>query len=158
MMRFLMCVMAVAALAACKPNGATTQQANNPQDLQIEIHRYGAMLGQTAQLTENKPGTSMAEPADPKELARTLRETVWRYNVQRSDLCGKNLYVEVSCGPAFEPVWMAEPADAAPSFDELKQRSEAVGAEVQKLWNAICEDARRGVTDAQEKMAVCPME
>lgn len=157
MMRVLMCVLAVAALAACKPN-ATTTQANNPQDLQIEVHRYGAMLAETASLTENKPGTSMAEPADPKELARVLRETVWRYNVQRSDLCGKNLYTEVSCGQAFEPVWMAEPADVAPSMDELKTRSEAVGTEVQKFWNAICEDARRGVTDPQEKMAVCPME
>src|SRR5262249_23039605 len=149
--------LAVAALAACKPNGPA-QQANNPQDLQVEVHRYGAMLSETAQLTDNKLGTSMAEPTDPKELARVLRETVWRYNVQRSELCGKTLYTEVSCVPAFEPVWMSEPADAAPSMDELKTRSQAVGDEVQKFWSAICDDARRGVTDPQEKMAVCPME
>ena len=158
MMRALLCVLAVAALVGCKPNGAHQQQAHNPQDLHIEIGRYGAMLGETSELTAQKPGTSMADPADPKQLARMLRETVWRYNQQRSELCGKNLYVEVSCGPAFEPVWMSEPADAAPSFDELEQRSDAVGGEVQKLWGAISEDARRSVTDAAEKQAVCPME
>ena len=158
MKRALLCVLAIAALVACKPNATTQPQAHNPQDLHIEIGRFGAMLSETAGLTENKPGTSMADPADPKELARMLRETVWRYNGQRSDLCGKNLYVEVSCGPAFEPVWMSEPADAAPSFDELKQRSDAVGGEVQRFWDAICEDARAGVTGQTEKMAVCPME
>src|SRR5262245_32488760 len=99
MMRVLI-VLAVAALTACKPQGAA-QQANNPQDLNIEIGRYSAMLNTTQQLTAEKTGTSMAEVTDPKVLARRLRETVWQYNVQRSELCGKNLYTEVSCGPAF---------------------------------------------------------
>ena len=37
----------------------------------------------------------MADPTDPKELARALRETVWQYNVERSELCGENLYTDV---------------------------------------------------------------
>ena len=158
MVRALLCVLAVAALVGCKGNTTTQQQAHNPQDLHTAIGRYGAMLGETSALTAQKPGANMADSADPKELARMLRETVWRYNQQRSELCGKNLYTEVTCGPAFEPVWMSEPADAAPSFDELKQRSDAVGGEVHKLWNAICDDARRAATNSAAKQAVCPMQ
>jgi hypothetical protein len=159
MKRALICVLALAALVACKPNGTTTpEQVNNPQDLHVEIGRYGVMLHQAADLTAQKPGTSMADPADPKELARSLRETVWQYNAQRSELCGRNLYTDVTCGPALEPVWLAEPADAAPSFDELKQRSQAVGAEVMKLWNAVCDDARRGTTDTTQRQLVCAIE
>src|SRR5262245_20222019 len=110
MRRVLICMLALAALGACKPNAPAQQQVHNPQDLHVEIGRYGVMLNQAGELTAHKPGTSMADPADPKQLARALRETVWRYNAQRSDLCGRNLYAELTCGPALEPVWLSEPA------------------------------------------------
>jgi hypothetical protein len=158
MKRALVLVVAVLALWACKPSGTATPQANNPQDLQIEIGRYGVMVNQAAALTAQKPGTSMAEPSDPKEMARSLRETVWRFNVERSELCGRNLYAEVSCTPALEPVWMSEPADASPSLSELSERSQLVGQEVQKFWSAVCDDARRAVADPQQRRQVCAIE
>lgn len=158
MMRVMICVLAFVALAACKQNNAVHDVATNAQDLHIEIGRYGAMLNETAHLTEGKTGTGLSDPADVKELARSLREAVWTYNVQRSELCQRNLYTEVSCGPALDPVWMTEPADTAPSLADIQQRSQDVGGEIQKFWGAICDDARRGVRDANERMAVCPME
>ena len=151
-------VLAFAALAACKQNNAVQQTANNAQDLHSQIARFGAMLGETAALTANKPGTGLALASDPKELARALRETVWQFNVQRSQLCARNLYTDVSCGPALEPVWMAEPADAGPSLTELQQRSADVGQEIQKFWGAICDDARRRVTTPSQRQSICPLQ
>ena len=78
--------------------------------------------------------------------------------IQRSELCAKGLFTEVACGPAYEPVWISEPADAAPSLEDIQIRTTAVHQEVQRLWGAVCDDARSRVTDEQEKMAVCPME
>ena len=56
MMRALICVLAVAALVACKTECDDHLRLTNPQDLHIEIGRYGVMLGQTAEMTAEKPG------------------------------------------------------------------------------------------------------
>lgn len=132
----------------------------NPQDLHIEIGRYGVMLSHVTNLThEMAPAANVpSDPATPVALARQLRETVWEYNLERSRLCSDGLYTAVSCGPVFNPVWLADAADAEPTLQELKQRADAVGAEVMPFWNAVCEDVRAHETDDQAKMTVCAIE
>lgn len=151
------------ALAACGQTGekgpaAPAQaEAPDPFDLSIQIGRAGHMLSTVESLTESRVGSAELDSSSPTELARNLRETVWEYNVQRSELCAKGLFAEVSCGPAYEPVWISEPADAAPTLEEIQTRTSALHEEVQRLWAAVCDDARAGVPE-EEQMAVCPME
>jgi hypothetical protein len=148
-------------VAACGQTGQKAPEAPegpNPSDLNIEIGRYGAMLTQIEDHTRERPGASEVEADDPRDLARRLRETVWEYNLERSRLCAKGLYAELTCGPAYEPVWISEPPTATPSLQDVQTRTNAVGDEVLRLWNAVCEDARSRVRDEQERMYVCPME
>lgn len=153
-----------AALAACGQSaekGSETPAASaqtDPFDLHIEIGRYGVMLSQVQSLTRERPGSAEADPSAPGELARNLRETVWEYNLIRSQLCAKGLFTEVACGPAYEPVWISEPANAAPTLAEIEARADAVGEETMRLWNVVCEDARARETDEQERMYVCAIE
>ena len=152
------------ALAACgqssekAPAAPAAEQGVDPSGLQIEIGRYGAMLGQVRGLTAERPGSAELDPTAPREIARALRETVWEFNVDRSQLCAKGLFAEVACGPAYEPVWISEPASAEPTLEDLQIRSTALGEEVMRFWDAVCEDARTRVEDAQEKMYVCAIE
>ena len=151
------------ALAACGQNAEKAQTPATPQgpdaaDLHIQIGRAGAMLASVEGLTSERTGNTETPLTDPAELARNLREVVWRYNIERSDLCAKGLFTEVACGPAYEPVWISEPSTAQPTLEEIQSRTSAVNDEVQRLWGAVCDDARSRVTDEQEKMAVCPME
>lgn len=150
-------------LAACGQSTATKAPEPphelNPQDVQIEIGRYGVMLDHVTSLTSETPAaTAEADPTAAVQLARRLRETAWRYNLERSQLCEKGLYTAVSCGPVFNPVWLADAPDAQPTLQELKQRADALGAEVQPFWTAVCEDARTHETDEQAKMYVCAIE
>jgi hypothetical protein len=150
-------------VAACGQTGEKAKApeapaAIEPFDLHIEIGRYGAMLNQVEEHTRARPGTGEVDPAQPHQLARSLRETVWEYNLARSQLCAKGLFSDVACGPAYEPVWISEPASAEPSLQDLQVRANALGDEVMRLWNAVCADARSRVEDEQEKMYVCPME
>lgn len=133
-------------------------EAANPADLNIEIGRYGVMLDHVTAQTNERPGAAEENVEDPRVLARRLRETVWEYNLERSRLCAKGLYAEVTCGPALVPVWISEPDTATPSVEDLQIRSAGVGAEVMRLWDAVCEDSRSRVEDEQERMLVCPME
>jgi hypothetical protein len=133
-------------------------EAADPAALNIEIGRYGVMLSHVDDHTRERPGAGEENVEDPRVLARRLRETVWEYNLERSRLCAKGLYAEVTCGPAFEPVWIAEPATTAPSVEDLQIRSAAVGTEVMRLWNTVCEDARTRVEDEQERTYVCAIE
>jgi hypothetical protein len=149
------------ALAAC---GQTAEQAKapagppDPLDLSIEIGRYGVMLSQAHALTADRPGAAEQQVTDPRDLARRLRETVWEYNLERSSLCARGLFTDVACGPAYQPVWIGESGDAAPAIAELQTRSAAVGEEVQRFWNAVCEDARGRENDAQARQYVCAIE
>jgi hypothetical protein len=149
-------------LAACGQNAAKAPNAperpRTPEDLQIEIGRYGVMLDQVHNLTADRSGANETAPTEPVAMARALRQTVWQYNQERSLLCGKGLFTDVSCGPSFQPVWISEPSDSAPTFEQLQNRSAAVGEEVQRFWNAVCEDARRREANAQERQYVCAIE
>jgi hypothetical protein len=144
---FLALVFSVLALAACKPSGQAGPSGPHvdPHALQIEIGRYGVMLQQTG-----------AE--DAKELARGLREAVWQYNIQRSQLCARNLFTETTCAPPYEPVWMSEPPNARPTLEQLQQRSAEVGQEVQHFWAVICDDARHRTQDRDERRSICAIE
>jgi len=163
MMKFRALVLA-AALAACgqpqTPAGSDTPaaQAAREYDLQVEVRRYDVMLDQVTTLTADRPGAGAIDDNHPRELARSLRETVWQYNITRSQLCARGLFVEVACGPSYEPVWISEPADAAPTLDEIQVRSEAVGVETRRLWDAVCEDARTRETNEEERGLVCMTE
>jgi hypothetical protein len=139
----------VLAIASCgqspekanAPANEATTEAVNPFDLHIEIGRYGVMLRQVHDLTAARPGVGEADPASLRELGRALRESVWEYNLARSRLCAKGLFVEASCGPAYEPVWISESTNVEPTLAEVQARSFALGEEVMGLWNTVCEDA-----------------
>jgi hypothetical protein len=161
-MKFRAIVLALA-LAACgqtgeKAKAPETAEAPNPLDLSIEIGRYGVMLNQTHSLTADRPGAAESDVTDPRDLARRLRETVWEYNLERSSLCARGLFTDVACGPAYQPVWIGEAADTAPSLAELQTRSNAVREEVLRFWDAVCEDARSRETDEQARQYVCAIE
>jgi hypothetical protein len=161
-MKFRAILLAVA-LAACGQSGQgapapSASGAPNAFDLSVDLGRASAMLSSVESLTSERSGSAEPDSTAPADLARRLRETVWEYNVQRSQLCSKGLFTEVACGPAYEPVWISEPADATPSLEDIQIRTVAVHEEVQRLWGAVCDDARSRVTDEQEKMTVCPME
>lgn len=146
-------------LAACGPAAEKGEpQPPDPFDLNIAIGRYSVMLNQVAEHTRERSGSAEASVTDPRELTRRLRETVWEYNLERSQLCAKGLFIELTCGPAYDPVWMSEPDTAPTSIDDLQTRATAVGDEVMRLWNAVCEDAASRVENEQERMYVCPME
>ena len=161
-MKFRAIVLALA-LAACGQTGEKAKTpdapaAPDPLDLSIEIGRYGVMLSQAHSLTADRPGAAEAEVTDPHDLARRLRETVWEYNLERSSLCARGLFTDVACGPAYQPVWIGEEADTAPTLAELQTRSNAVGEEVMRFWRAVCEDARSRETDEQARQYVCAIE
>ncbi len=157
-------VILAAALTACGPQAgekageAPAGEAADPLTLNIEIGRYGVMLSHVHQLSAGRPGTGEPEPSEPRELARALRETVWEYNLERSQLCARGLFAEVACGPVYDPVWISEPADAAPSLEELQARSQAVGEEVMRLWDIVCADARTREPDEAARQYVCAIE
>lgn len=153
------------ALGACRQNAANTEDqpaaessAPDPADLNIEIGRFGVMLGQVRSLTEERPGAAENDPTQPRELSRALREAVWEYNIERSRLCAKGLFAEVACGPPYEPVWISEPANVEPSLEQIQARSAALGEEVVRFWDAVCEDAASRIEDRDERMQVCAIE
>lgn len=141
-----------------KAKGPEASQAPDPFELQIEIGRYSVMLDQTENLTAERPDLTDLNRQEPRALARSLRHVVWQYNLDRSRLCARGILTEASCGPSLQPVWIAEPDTAEPSLQELQERSTAVGEEVMRFWNAVCEDARARETDEQERMYVCAIE
>lgn len=161
--RVLVSVLALALAACGQPaeKGAEAPagpEAPDPMSLNIEIGRYGVMLGQVRSLTGERPGSAELDPASPLELGRALRETVWEYNLERSRLCAKGLFTEVACGSPYEPVWISEPSNVEPTLDEIQSRSAALGEEVMRFWNAVCEDAASRVEDDQERAQVCAIE
>jgi len=161
MMKLRALVLALA-LAACGQAGqrveAQEAEAPDPFNLNIEVGRYGVMLDQIENLTDETPDAAEVEVTDPKDLARRLRETVWEYNIERSSLCARGLYTNVTCGPSYQPVWLAEAPDSAPTLEELQLRSNALGEEVMRFWNEVCEQARAAETDEEARMYVCAIE
>ena len=164
-MRVLLALaISLAALGACKPPGQAGQPSGarpDPHALEIQIGRFGAMLHQTGELTSTQVGAPDAGAQDPKELARGLREAVWQYNIQRSQLCARNLFTETTCTPPYEPVWISEPPNSRPTADQLQQRSAEVGQEIQHFWGVICDDARRRAREqgaGADTRAICQIE
>jgi len=158
----LRAIMLALALAACGQTGeqakAPESEAPDPFNLSIEVGRYGVMLDQIESLTSETPDAVETDVAAPADLARRLRETVWAYNLERSKLCARGLHTQVSCGSSYQPVWMAEAAESAPSLEEIETRSTALGEEVTRFWNAICESARAAETDEEARQYVCAIE
>lgn len=153
------------ALAACGQAGdgkganAPENAASDPFVMQIEIGRYDVMLQQARALTEERPGAGAeADPSEPAALARALRHVVWQFNLDRSRLCERGLFTDVACAPAYEPVWISEPASVAPTLEEIRSRSAAVGEEVTRFWDAVCEDARSRETNEEERRHLCAIE
>lgn len=150
------------ALAACGQSNtasttATTAEELTPQTLQIDIGRTEAMISNVRAVTEEMPAVTDPDPTTLREMARALREAVWEYNLERSRLCGRGLYTQVSCGNAYAPVWIGEAADSEPTLQILNERNEGLRAEVSRFEEAICNDARARVPE-NERMAICPME
>lgn len=157
----LACAVAAAGCRPAEKNAeppAAHSNAPNPADLNIEIGRYGVMLDQVDSLTHDRPGSAETDPTQPRELGRALREAVWRYNVERSQLCAKGLFTEIACGSPYEPVWISEPSSVEPTLQEIQSRSDALGEEVMRFWNAVCEDAASRVEDRQAREQVCAIE
>ena len=153
----------VVALSACARNEEKTEappeEEVNAISLSIEIGRYGVMLSQVHSLTGELPATSAeTDASDPTDMARRLRETVWEYNLERSSLCSRGLYTELSCTPAFQPVWIGEPTTVAPTLEEVRVRSAAVGEEVNRFWSVVCAEARTREADEEARQYVCAME
>jgi hypothetical protein len=155
-LRAILLALALAACGETAEKAPAAPAAPDPFELNIEIGRYGVMLGHVRDLTRERPGSAVAEVTDPGDLARRLRETVWEYNIERSQLCARGLFTEVSCGPPYDPVWISE--TAAPTLEELQSRSAALGEEVMRFWDTVCDDARSRVEDEQERMYVCAIE
>jgi nitrous oxide reductase accessory protein NosL len=163
MRQFVFIALVMAALVACgrqeQAAPAPEAQQIQPFDLHIEIGRYGYMLSQVHRIA-NPDGEEIASesPEEPRALARALRETAWEYNLERSRLCARAYLAEASCGPSYNPVWLADPADAAVSLEDLQARANALGEVVTPFWNAVCEDARSKITDEEEQRLVCAIE
>ncbi|GAN00173.1 hypothetical protein U91I_03838 [alpha proteobacterium U9-1i] len=152
------------ALAACgqqtgeKAGAPAADAPPDPFEMQIEIGRYGVMLDQVANLTTDIPSAAEPESEAPGTLARNLRHVVWEYNLNRSRLCARGLYPEVSCGPAYEPTWIADPATAEPSLEELRSRANAVSEQVMPFWETVCADIRARQTNDEERQYICAIE
>jgi hypothetical protein len=154
--RAILLALALTACGQSAEKAPAAPEAPDPFDLNIEIGRYGVMLSHVQQLTRERPGSVEVEVTDPGDLARRLRETVWEYNLERSQLCARGLFTDVACGAPYDPVWISE--TATPTLDELQSRSTSLGEEVMRFWDAVCDDARSRVEDEQERMYVCAIE
>jgi hypothetical protein len=157
-------LVALFALAACgqQPAGKAGEPAAaappDPFEMHIEIGRYGVMLDQVGNLTTEIPNAAEPEHEAPATLARNLREVVWQYNLARSRLCARGLYPEASCGPAYEPTWIADPATAEVSLEEVQTRATAVRDLVQPFWSTVCDDIRARQTTDEDRQYICAIE
>lgn len=164
MRQFLFIAFVMTALVACgqqeKAAPAPESEQIQPFDLHVEIGRYGYMLSQVHAIANPEDGVepSSENPEEPRALARALRETAWEYNLERSRLCARNYLAAASCGPSYNPVWLADPADAAVSLADLQTRANDLSEHVMPFWDAVCADARSRVADEDEQRLVCAIE
>ena len=92
--------------------------------------------------------------AGAKMISAVSSADVPKISVVLRKAYGAGLYA--MCGPAFEPVWINEPGDAAPSLEVLAERQTAVDALVIPFWEVVCADAR--TRQVQVEGGVCMME
>lgn len=158
MIRACFAAAALAVIAGCAT--AAPPASSDPIEpfvLQIDIGRLGVMLGHVEELTREMAGQD-ADPESRRELARKLRETVWEYNLARSQLCARGLYTDISCGPAFAPQWLSDRPDVEPPLALLQDRQGVVGARVMQLWDRVCGDARQRAGKPDDVVEICGIE
>lgn len=135
----------------------------DPNNLQIEIGRYSAVLGQVVEHTGVAYDHTAAEA--PSEgaaaLMAELNDAVADYNAVRAALCASKdapTYKAIraaSCKAAFHPHWVDR---GAPSYLVIAARSQAAGGPILGLWDEVCAEAMRLQPAAEKDEPVCPME
>ncbi len=153
---------AIAFLAACATAPTSGGPANpepvDPSALQIDIGRLGVMLSHVEDLTQSSP-TPDVNYESPRELARSLRETVWEFNLVKSRLCARQLYVEHTCTPAFHADYLHDAPSVEPPLELTQERAGVVRVRIQQLWDAVCADARqRQGVSVSDRVEVCAIE
>jgi hypothetical protein len=165
----MLAVLLVLMLSACATATKTSAPAPgvaldaDPNNLQIEIGRYSALLGQVVEHTvvAYDHAASDAPPEGPQALMSELRDAVKDYNAVRASLCaskGEASFAAIrqaSCGAAFQPRWNDR---AAVTFETVAQRSHEAGAPIIGLWDDVCAEAKRLQPADQKDEPVCPME
>lgn len=150
-------VAAAVLLGAC----ASAPLDADPNTLDIEIGRYGALLGQVVEYTgiAVPQGDAGSPPEGPDGRMRALRGAVTEYNSVRRALCasraGATTYVAAragACGADWRPSWSDGPVTDA----VVARRSRAAGGRIIGLWGAVCDEARRLERDPD--VMICPME
>ena len=158
---------AMALLGGCATTTKTEAPAaaldTDPNNLQIEIGRYSALLGQVVEHTGvSYEHTAHDAPPDGAEaLMAQLHDAVTDYNAVRGALCvskSEPTYKAIraaSCDAGLRIVWNDK---AAPSYYRIARRSQEVGTPIVGLWESVCDEARRLVPADQKDEPVCPME
>ena len=172
-MRMMMAagVAAMALLGGCATTMKTGTSAiehgaaldTDPNNLQIEIGRYSALLGQVVEHTGvSYEHTAHDAPPDGAEaLMAQLKDAVTDYNAVRGALCASKseaTYKAIraaSCNAALHPRWVDH---GAPTYVTVAQRSSETGGPIIGLWGAVCDEARRLAPADQKDEPVCPME
>ncbi len=135
----------------------------DPNNLQIEIGRYSALLGQVVEHTgvAYEHTAHDAPPEGAEALMAQLFDAVKDYNAVRAALCASKpqpAYTAIrvaSCHAGFRPGWNDR---AAPSYVTIAKRSHEAGAPIIGLWDEVCGEARRLQPADQKDEPVCPME
>jgi hypothetical protein len=145
----------------CAAPVARADDPTDPGAVQIDIRRWGVMVSEAQDLDTPQNGATapvdVAADTTPQQIARSLRETAWRFNLARSEMCARGDLSEASCGAAFAADWLSEAPDAGVSYEELDRRSQELGAAVMPFWEAVCDRAKKQAPQ-EDRMSVCPME
>jgi hypothetical protein len=154
------CATAEKPAPAAPPPEATLDA--DPANLQIEIGRYSALLGQIVEHTgvsyEHAGRDHAGEGA--ALLMMQLRDAVDDYNGVRAALCATKgqpgPYASIraaSCATVLRPAWR----DESVTYMVVAQRSHAAGEAIIGLWDQVCTVAARQ-RPAGDDTPVCPME
>lgn len=134
----------------------------DPMNLQIEIGRYSAMLGQVVEHTGVSYDHVGKDPENgPAGLMAQLDEAVADYNAVRAALCASKgerdfgAIRRASCGAPLTATWQSF---APATYQDVALRSRLIGKPVMKLWNDVCAEADRLHPPAPGEMHACPME
>ena len=135
----------------------------DPNNLQIEIGRYSALLGQVVEHTGVAYDHVVVDQASEgaMTLMFQLEEAAADYNEVRKALCasrtGATTYVAVrsaSCAAGFHPRWDRRRV----TYETVARRSNEAGGPIIGLWSEVCDEARRLQPADQKDEPVCPME
>jgi hypothetical protein len=133
------------ALVSCvtSKTEAPLRELGSPSDLRFQIGGMFAMLSNAEDLSRQVPEVWREEKYDPSaaELAASLHELVWKFNITSSNLCARGYLVESSCRPAYVPQWLHENPETVTSMREVDARALEVAHQVEPLWKAACQEA-----------------